>query len=90
VRSERRRRRSEEVRGVRVHGQPAAAYIRPTRGAGRPGTGGRATRRPPEAPRATRAPVPVDPAGPRVCARFFTGSCRDGSGTKGDRAARHG
>jgi hypothetical protein len=25
--------------------------------------GGRATRRPPEVPRATRAPVPVDPAG---------------------------
>jgi hypothetical protein len=43
--------------------RPLRPFIRPARGAGRPGTGGRATRRPPEAPRATRAPVPVDPAG---------------------------
>jgi hypothetical protein len=57
------------VRGVLgfIDRRPRLLYAQ-REGAGRPGTGGRATRRPPEAPRATRAPVSVDPAGPRVCA----------------------
>jgi hypothetical protein len=56
--------RVESVLGLKA--PPATGFYMPSAGAGRPDTGGRATRLPPEVPRATRAPLSIDPAGPRV------------------------
>jgi hypothetical protein len=53
--------RKEEF-DFRVRGRRPWALYTSCAGAGRPGMGGRVTRRPPETPRATRAPVPVNPA----------------------------
>jgi hypothetical protein len=58
------RRRSERSgRCFMVEGRrPRALNTSCAGGGGRPDTGGRATRRSPETPQATRAPAPVDPA----------------------------